>query len=192
MNREKIKIFEEKLLKEKKEKEDLIKAMKDEKQDNSINELSNYDNHPSDSATELFEVEKAMALQAEQERILDQVNSALENIHQENYGHCKNCGAPIVEKRLEEIPYTNICSKCALEKENIITENTFNQAVNEVVISTSFQGRGKEFNTGTDSAYEKLESFNMMENMEEFSDYEEDYEDSIEKISNQQYKNQLQ
>jgi hypothetical protein len=32
----------------------------------------------------------------------------------------------------------------------------------------------------------------MMENMDEFSDYEEDYEDSIEKISNEQYKNQLQ
>jgi hypothetical protein len=133
-----------------------------------------------------------MALQDEQEKILHEVNSALESINQGNYGHCKNCGAPIVQKRLEELPYTEICSKCALEKESNLSKNTFNQAVEEIVLENTFESKGNKFNIGTDSAYEKLESFNMMENMDEFSDYEEDYEDSIEKISNEQYKNQLQ
>lgn len=44
---------------------------------------------------------------------LKQVNAALGRIAAGTYGVCANCGADIAPARLEIVPYTQKCRKCA-------------------------------------------------------------------------------
>ncbi|MDY0395332.1 hypothetical protein RWE15_13990 [Virgibacillus halophilus] len=50
----------------------------------SIGELSNYDNHPADHGTELFERGKDVALNEHAEKELKEINEALTAIDQKN------------------------------------------------------------------------------------------------------------
>ena len=48
--------------------------------------------------------------------ILDEIQGALERIHDGTYGVCADCGATISEQRLSAIPYAALCVKCARER----------------------------------------------------------------------------
>lgn len=72
-------------------------------------ELSSYDNHPGDLATELYEREKDVALLESAEHQLDQIQIALERIEKGKYGLCFYCHEPIPYERLEAIPTTMYC-----------------------------------------------------------------------------------
>lgn len=70
----------------------------------SSGELSQYDNHPADSATALYEREKDFALRKQIEEELQDVNLALEKIQKGTYGICEVTGQPIPIERLRAIP----------------------------------------------------------------------------------------
>ncbi|WP_100373272.1 TraR/DksA C4-type zinc finger protein [Bacillus sp. FJAT-45037] len=70
----------------------------------STGELSNYDNHPADTATDLYEREKDIAIYAHLEKQLADVNVALEKIQSGTYGICEVTGQAIPKERLEAIP----------------------------------------------------------------------------------------
>lgn len=99
-----------------KEKEALLKQMKgnnrfglnNAEQDN---ELSSFDNHPADTATEVFEREKDLALFYQAESYLDEIDRSLQRIDQGIYGLCEECGEPIPEERLEVVPTARYCIK---------------------------------------------------------------------------------
>jgi len=44
---------------------------------------------------------------------LSQLNLALERRAQGRYGICETCGEPIEAKRLQVVPYTTHCARCA-------------------------------------------------------------------------------
>ncbi|HDM90919.1 MAG TPA: TraR/DksA family transcriptional regulator [candidate division WOR-3 bacterium] len=46
---------------------------------------------------------------------LMEIEEALRRINRGTYGICEKCGAAIEEERLELIPWTRYCSKCARE-----------------------------------------------------------------------------
>ncbi len=46
---------------------------------------------------------------------LTEIEEALRRISRGTYGICEKCGGPIEEKRLELIPWTRYCSRCARE-----------------------------------------------------------------------------
>jgi len=48
-----------------------------------------------------------------EEHMLDDVREALNRIDQGNYGTCQECGCEISEARLEALPYTPYCIRCA-------------------------------------------------------------------------------
>src|SRR5699024_9723026 len=52
----------------------------------SLGELSNYDNHPADTGTELFERGKDIALHQHREKELEDINEALHAIEEGTYG----------------------------------------------------------------------------------------------------------
>lgn len=58
----------------------------------STGELSSYDNHPGDDATELYEREKDLALNKHLEKEYEEIVEALERIHEGTYGTCSVCG----------------------------------------------------------------------------------------------------
>jgi RNA polymerase-binding transcription factor DksA len=72
-------------------------------------ELSAYDEHQADVATETFERERDVALEADAQTILRMVEIALKKIEDGTYGTCERCGKIIPAARLEAIPYTPFC-----------------------------------------------------------------------------------
>jgi YteA family regulatory protein len=76
---------------------------------NMTGELSAYDNHPGDAATETYERGKDHALREQRDHLLEQVSLALESMKTGTYGICVVCGAEIPYERLEAVPYTSFC-----------------------------------------------------------------------------------
>ncbi|WP_017472585.1 TraR/DksA C4-type zinc finger protein [Amphibacillus jilinensis] len=72
-------------------------------------ELSNYDNHPGDSGSELYEKEKDIALNQYEQKELKAINETLVKMKSETYGQCEKCGEPIDQDRLQAIPTTRFC-----------------------------------------------------------------------------------
>ncbi len=113
MNETAIRHFKELLIKQ---KEELLEEFKhnnsfglDVGMNDSIGELSGYDNHPADIATELYEREKDIGLRENQMHIFDLVNMALERIEEGTYGYCLECKKEIPNDRLEALPYAQYC-----------------------------------------------------------------------------------
>lgn len=77
----------------------------------SMGELSSYDNHPADDATELYEREKDIALNEHEQLHLRNINKALLAIEQGTYGKCEVCGVEISPERLEALPTTTYCKE---------------------------------------------------------------------------------
>lgn len=75
----------------------------------STGELSSYDNHPADEATELYEREKDIALNEHSQLELDNVLHALEAMEMGSYGTCEVCGVEIPLERLQALPNTTFC-----------------------------------------------------------------------------------
>lgn len=70
----------------------------------SSGELSQYDNHPADSGTAVFEREKDFALRRQVEEELRDVNDALKKMEEGTYGICEVTGRQIPLERLRAIP----------------------------------------------------------------------------------------
>ncbi|MDH4180317.1 MAG: TraR/DksA C4-type zinc finger protein [Armatimonadota bacterium] len=76
------------------------------------NELSAYEDHPADLASETFEREKDLAIGESVEGVLNKVITALEKIERGTYGTCDVCGGPIKKARLEALPFATLCVDC--------------------------------------------------------------------------------
>jgi RNA polymerase-binding transcription factor DksA len=72
-------------------------------------ELSHFDQHPADTATELSDADREVALleAADDQRI--QVVAALQRLDDGTYGRCVDCGREIPEARLEVRPEAARC-----------------------------------------------------------------------------------
>lgn len=75
-------------------------------------ELSSYEDHPADLASETYEREKDLAFGESVESLLNQVNTALEKIERGTFGICDVCGRPIKKARLHAMPYATLCLEC--------------------------------------------------------------------------------
>lgn len=72
-----------------------------------------YTNHQADDATMVYDqTADVSAFRAVQTR-LRQVEAALARYEAGTYGICENCGREIDIARLEAIPYTPLCLRCA-------------------------------------------------------------------------------
>ncbi|MFD1361431.1 hypothetical protein [Lentibacillus salinarum] len=67
-------------------------------------ELSDYDNHPGDMATEQFEQERDAGLNMDRSNYLQEIKRALERIDNGTYGVSEKSGKPIPVERLEAEP----------------------------------------------------------------------------------------
>lgn len=108
------------LLNRKKELEKLIKNRQEifnQSFSEYMDELSMYDQHQADEATMYFEREKELGMLEMLQLELDKINSALSNYHNGSYAVCEKCGQNIEERRLERLPATQICARCAQLKD---------------------------------------------------------------------------
>ncbi len=97
-------------------------------------ELSNYDNHPGDQGTELFERSKDLALNEHAEKELEDINEALYAIEEGTYGICSVCGRDISYERLLAVPTTDRCmehaNKDGFKRERPIEEEVLSPNLN--------------------------------------------------------------
>ena len=100
-------------LAEEKERLEGIKAdldgVRGESQKDSLEELSSYDQHQADVATETFEREKDLSILDSVEGELADIELALQRLDDGTYGTCEACGKPIGDDRLEAMPATRFC-----------------------------------------------------------------------------------
>lgn len=86
--------------------------------DNRLNSLNKdlSKSHSSDSGEQAVERENDEVIESlrdETETELAQVKQALSRITDGNYGSCESCGEDINPKRLEAVPFSTLCIKCA-------------------------------------------------------------------------------
>lgn len=211
INELKIDTLKQLLHKQKEEIENTINNMKNHKiaeQDvDSPGELSNYDNHPAEIATELFQFELNNALKVHEEHLLQEINEALDKIDNGKYGKCEICDEEISYERLEALPYSRLCIDCEKDREEKMATLKNQRPVEEKVIDIPI-GR-KYLNSREDDEFEGIDQLNDLlkqgsadtpQDMGGYEDYEEFYTNKLDRqgivdpmgnISNEQYKNQL-
>lgn len=80
-----------------------------ESEPSSTEELSSYDQHDADMATETFEREKDQSLIDGSAAELVAIERALAKLEDGSYGTCEACGRPIGDARLEAFPAARFC-----------------------------------------------------------------------------------
>ncbi|MEX2316669.1 MAG: TraR/DksA C4-type zinc finger protein [Pirellulales bacterium] len=74
--------------------------------------------HMAELGSDNFEQEFTLSLLETEEDTLVLIETALERIDDGNYGRCIQCDGAIAKARLNAIPYTPVCIKCAEAMEN--------------------------------------------------------------------------
>lgn len=77
--------------------------------EDTVGELSTFDNHPADMGTELFEREKEITLNERKKQELEEIDQALQAMKDGTYDLCQECGRKIKEERLLAAPTTRYC-----------------------------------------------------------------------------------
>ncbi|MEG0260825.1 MAG: TraR/DksA C4-type zinc finger protein [Lysinibacillus sp.] len=94
-------------------------------------ELSNYDNHPADNASDLTDQLTEMAIDDHRSDNAEEIKRALEAMEEGTYGICNVCGEDIPLGRLEAMPKALTCVEHAEQQD----ENL--RPVEEEVLSAS-------------------------------------------------------
>jgi len=76
-------------------------------------DLSSMPIHMADLGSDNFEQEFTLSMMESEEDTLTAIEAALERIEEGKYGTCEECGKTIPKTRLQAIPYTAYCVKCA-------------------------------------------------------------------------------
>jgi DnaK suppressor protein len=74
---------------------------------------------PGDVGSHEYEEQVDHALAGTEERLLEEVDAALDRIGQGTFGRCGLCGRPIGHRRLRAVPYARFCATCALREEEV-------------------------------------------------------------------------
>ncbi|HLR09016.1 MAG TPA: TraR/DksA C4-type zinc finger protein [Bacillota bacterium] len=142
----------------------------------SMGELSHYDNHPGDHGTELYERSKDTALNEHAENELEQINEALHAIEEGTYGICTECGRDIPFARLIAIPTTDRCIDHAddqvFERDRPVEESVFSPNINPDEVT-------KEIQTGYDAedAWQDVSRYGTSETPSDFYGDHESYDE---------------
>lgn len=142
----------------------------------SVGELSNYDNHPGDMGTELYEREKDIALNEHAETELEEINEALHAIEEGTYGICKICGADIPYERLKAIPAADRCmdhtKEDTFEQNRTAEEGVFSPNINPNEVK-------EEEQTAYDSedSWQEVSRYGTSETASDFYGDREDYDE---------------
>ncbi|WHY00529.1 TraR/DksA C4-type zinc finger protein [Neobacillus sp. DY30] len=117
LSKEEMNYFEKRLLKMKEETIQMLEANQPLALEDD-GELTSYDNHLADTATQLEEREKQRVLHETANNLLEEVNEALERIKTGTYGVCVDTGERIPYERLKALPYAKRTVEAQKEQEN--------------------------------------------------------------------------
>lgn len=119
-------------------KNTLLEELKDLKEglethdDIESTELSNYDNHPGDIASDLTIQLTEYAMDDFKQESIDKIEAALHAMEEGTYGECKVCHQEIPFERLEAVPTTLTCVEHSQEKVDMETRPVEEEIMNEL------------------------------------------------------------
>jgi DnaK suppressor protein len=116
MNKTDMKVYKERLVMLRARLRGDVNAMADAALRNSGmggGETSSMPIHMAELGSDNFEQEFTLSLMATEEDTLNRIDEALQRIEQGTYGTCEECGGSIPKLRLNAIPFTPVCIKCA-------------------------------------------------------------------------------
>ncbi len=119
-------------------------------------ELSNYDNHPADTATDLTDQHTRLALIRHFDNEKEEVQEALDAIEAGTYGTCRVCHTTIPIERLEAVPTALTCVEHAEQEVNDV------RPVEEEVLNSSTEhpvDRENDERRDFDNSFEDVEAF---------------------------------
>ncbi|HEV2861637.1 MAG TPA: TraR/DksA family transcriptional regulator [Pyrinomonadaceae bacterium] len=67
---------------------------------------------PADMAANAYTKELLISMSANDRKLLELIDEALERVEAGEYGECVNCGEPVQERRLDAVPWARYCLKC--------------------------------------------------------------------------------
>lgn len=117
----------------------------------SIDELSLYDQHPGDNASEMYEREKTAGMAELLEIELEKTNQAIEQYQNNRYGICETCGQPIEPRRLERLVNTTLCARCAQH----LAPELIHPAEQDIMSAGDMSDRGEAFQIAGYEMYEE-------------------------------------
>ncbi|NLJ41632.1 MAG: conjugal transfer protein TraR [Clostridiales bacterium] len=207
-----IRYLKNRLLDLKKETQDRLEVDQEYIRESNIKddlgELSPYDNHPADIATELFEKEMRYSLENHSSQYLKDIENSLEKIVNGEYGICDFCKREIDIERLKAYPTARFCIDCQ-QKETVDGRRPGDRPIEEEALSYPF---GRTFTDDGDSviydgedAWQDVGIYGSSSGPQDISvnrliDYKNDYYGSeervgtvedIESIGNKTYEKQI-
>ena len=121
MKKAELKVFREQLLTLRARLRGDVSAMADaalkKTRSEANGDLSSMPIHMADIGSDNFEQEFTLSLMETEEGTLEFIETALEKVEDGIYGQCDECGGAISKMRLNAIPYTPLCIKCAQRME---------------------------------------------------------------------------
>lgn len=126
--------------------------------DTSSGELSQYDNHPADSGTELYEREKDIALNGHLKEELSDIEYSLNQMKDGTYGICEVTGKEIPMERLEAIPTARTVKEATPNQEMSSDRPIEEEVLTEMEDEYYSEHDNNEFNTP--NVYYEVASFN--------------------------------
>ena len=157
----------------------------DESMNDSVGELSGYDNHPGDLATELYEREKDIGLRENSMHIFDLINHALDRMEQGTYGYCEKCHNEIPLERLKAVPYAKYCIEHQPNDSISIQRPIEEQFMLPPFGRTSFDGKDNETEFDGEDAWQAVARFGTSDPADFFrdgTDYDHLYLESREPV----------
>jgi len=71
-----------------------------------------FDEESGEGGTMNVERERDLALSAQAQAAVEEIDRALARISAHTYGYCEQCGQPIPKARLKALPYASLCVQC--------------------------------------------------------------------------------
>ncbi len=136
MNEFEVQLIKNDLLRKKAALLELLQRDNGESLKDSSGELSSYDNHPGDLASDTLFRSIDIGLAENNKAEYEKITGAIERIEQGDYGFCMNCSKPIEPERLQAMPEAQYCRTCQEKSEMGKKENK--RPVEEEVISSIY------------------------------------------------------
>lgn len=117
MKKADMKVYKERLLDLRARLRGDVSSMTDAALGAEGSEASSMPIHMAELGSDNFEQEFTLSLLATEEDTLGMIEAALERIEDGTYGICVECGHVIPKTRLNAIPHTPLCVKCAARQD---------------------------------------------------------------------------
>ena len=198
MRKDKLRHYKEQLLKEREETLLTLNRMKENEPNDSLqeyyDELSVYDNHPADIASETYEMEMNFNLKNNEHLRLTEIERALEKIEDGTYGQCISCGKDIPHERLDILPTAIQCIECekgGLPNQYEIRTRPVEEEVLYPPYGRTFKDTDEDYNgfDGEDAwqevaRFNKTDAHNMALDWYDNNMYDENVSGTVENVDN--------